>query len=230
MASYEFFPNRNELRWGNQIYRGVVGGLSLKHDLRLDHGPILKVEPRHEKMGWEYVQVFFRNLTYTGAELKCESDARLAFDIIIAYMRKHNGIVLPLNFLIQFGNNRFSILDFKAEMARRKNISGLFPGARKMKLPFKEAVEQFLLSKYSKRIGKGLTRAEIRRDDPKLYMAIKDYQKQFGNLPFDIPSVRQIAEERFQRVVQLGLKNAPRRDRDAANRMTRRISRQLENG
>jgi hypothetical protein len=116
----------------------------------------------------------------------------------------------------------------KKAVARRRKKE--FPGARKMQLPFKEAVEKYVVQKYNGRIGKGLTKADIFRDDKKLYIAFDNYEKQFGHSPFNIPSVRDLARERFERVVNAGLDNVSRRDRDAAHKMARRIDRKLAPG
>jgi uncharacterized protein affecting Mg2+/Co2+ transport len=99
-----------------------------------------------------------------------------------------------------------------------------FPGARKMGLPFKEAVEEYLRVKYGARIGKDLTRADIFRDgDNKLYEAIDNYKRQFGRIPFDIPSVQDIAQERLQRAALMG-KDASRLDRKAALKLAKRLT------
>lgn len=103
-----------------------------------------------------------------------------------------------------------------------------FKGARAMQLPFKEAVERHIVSTYGNRLQLGLTLADIFREDKALYQAINSYKKRFGLTPFDLPSVRDIAAERFQRVVDEGMKNASRRDRDAAHRIARRITRRLD--
>jgi hypothetical protein len=98
-----------------------------------------------------------------------------------------------------------------------------------MKLPLKDAVEKFITFKYADRVGNGLTKADILSDDKKLYEAIKNYEKKWV-LPFDIPSVRALARERFNHVVSVGLDNAPRRDRDAAHKMAKRAAKKLANG
>jgi hypothetical protein len=105
-----------------------------------------------------------------------------------------------------------------------------FPGARAMKLPFKEAVETFISFKYGARIGPELTRADIFREDEKLYIAIKNYERDYGPIPFDIPSIRTLARERFDHVVSVGIENAPRRDRDAAHRLIKRKPKHPQNG
>jgi hypothetical protein len=98
-----------------------------------------------------------------------------------------------------------------------------FPGARGMGLSFKQAVEKFVRLKYGRRVGKDLTKADIFRDDKKLYAAIDHYERQCGHAPFDIPSVRDLAHERFERVLAQGMKNVSRRDRDAAHKMAKRL-------
>jgi hypothetical protein len=103
-----------------------------------------------------------------------------------------------------------------------------FPGARRMGLSFKDAVEQFTLVKYGHRMDDALTKADIFRDDKKLYVAFDNYEKQIGHTPFNIPSTRTLARERFERVVSVGLESAPRRDRDAAHKMAKRIVRKLD--
>ena len=107
--------------------------------------------------------------------------------------------------------------------------SGDFPGSRRMKLPFKEAVERFIEKKYRTRVGTDLSKAEIHSDFPKLYAAINNYEKRW-TLPFTLPSVRTLAKERFEKVVSVGLENAPRRDRDAANRITKTAAKKLRLG
>lgn len=103
----------------------------------------------------------------------------------------------------------------------------MFPGARIMALPFRTAVETFLRKHYGARIEDGsLCLADLRRDK-RLSQAIKSYKERFKVAPLNIPSNRDIALERFNRVIRVGLKNADRRDRDAANRIVARLDKKL---
>ena len=98
-----------------------------------------------------------------------------------------------------------------------------FPGARKLGVPFKEAVELYLSIRYSDALRAGtLTRPQIYAADKKLYRAIADYEK-VAELPFDIPSVRDVARDRFQYFVEHGLEGASRAARLSINKMTKRL-------
>ena len=97
-----------------------------------------------------------------------------------------------------------------------------------MGLPFKEAVENFLALKYADRIKKGLTRAEIWREDKRLYRAIDKYQRDYGGLPFDIPSERDLVQRNLEQLYQEGVQSLTPRQRLSLSRLHRRIS--LEKG
>jgi hypothetical protein len=98
-----------------------------------------------------------------------------------------------------------------------------FKGARREGKSFKQAVEDFLLEHYREAVVNGsLTMADL-RSNPSIAIAVKTYKERFGNAPFGIRSRREIAQERFARVLKVGYKKADRRDRDAANRLVNRI-------
>lgn len=106
----------------------------------------------------------------------------------------------------------------------KKKTGASWKGARAMGLPFKDALELFLEQNYRDALEAGsLTKRDILHADKALYQAIGDYEKSW-TLPYKIPSVREAAMERFARVVEQGIENAPRRDRDAAHRIARRLS------
>jgi hypothetical protein len=99
-----------------------------------------------------------------------------------------------------------------------------FNGARKEGKPFKNAVEDYLLRHYREMIVDGrLTMAHL-RSNPSIAIAVKSYKDRFGYAPFNIRSNREIAAERLVRVLEVGYKEADRDDRDAANRIIRRIA------
>ena len=101
-----------------------------------------------------------------------------------------------------------------------------FSGARAMGVSFKQAVEDYLLEHYKEEIDCGTLCMSNLRHDPNLYQAVTSYKKRFRKAPFGILSIRDKAIDRFNRVVELGYKNAERRDRDAANKMAKRITRE----
>ena len=68
-----------------------------------------------------------------------------------------------------------------------------------------------------------MTKADIYRDDMKLYMAIRDYEKKYV-LPFSIPSERRIARETFERLMKTGLEGASRPERMSAQKLFRRMA------
>ena len=101
---------------------------------------------------------------------------------------------------------------------------GKFPGARKMGLPLKDAVERFLTLKYSERIKSGsLTKADIWREDKRLYEAMKDYKKTYGELPFDIPSERDIVQRDLQQFFKMGVESLTPRQRLSVRKKHRQI-------
>lgn len=100
---------------------------------------------------------------------------------------------------------------------------GQFPGARKMGLPLKDAVEQFLTLKYGDRIGNGLTKAEIWREDRRLYAAMKQYQRTYGELPYDIPSERDLVQRDLELLFQEGVASLTPKQRLSVSRKHRRV-------
>jgi hypothetical protein len=224
-SDYQYFPETRELIWRGQRYRCIASGNDLIVDLSADNGPIVSVEPRFESMGVEYVQIFFNNKTYTGAQIKSSFDVTRAFDLIINYIDKYNGNVVPHNFNFCFASIIYTKETMTAAIAKTYTA---FPGARKMGLPFKAAVEKYLQLKYGARVGRDLTKAEIFNDDRKLYQAMDNYRKQFGKVPFDIPSVQDIARDRLEHVARVGVENASRLDRKAAHKLARRLTESAE--
>ncbi len=93
-----------------------------------------------------------------------------------------------------------------------------------MGLPLKDAVERFLTLKYSERIKSGsLTKADIWREDKRLYEAMKDYKKTYGELPFDIPSERDIVQRDLQQFFKMGVESLTPRQRLSVRKKHRRI-------
>ncbi len=123
----------------------------------------------------------------------------------------------------QLHNDRNTVLSSKHMLKDDKHLTPDFPGARAMKLPIEEAVEKFLWLNYKKKIlNKTLCMSDL-RTLPLLYQAILNYKKRYKKSPYGIPSTHDKAVERFNKVISLGYNNAPRRDRDAANRITKKL-------
>ena len=171
-------------------------------------------------MGEEFIEVLFTDDTYTGAKLESEDNARKAFNVLVGYMNDNNGSVVPLNFEIGYGNVAFSKDVMREAVANSR--STLFPGARKMGLPFKEAVETFILRKYFGRIGNGLTKKDIWREDKKLYEALGSYNRLYGKLPFDIPSERDLVQRNLEQFYRQGVATLTPKQRTSVSRKARR--------
>lgn len=101
-----------------------------------------------------------------------------------------------------------------------------WPGAKKLELPFKKAVEQFLLKRYGKRIRKGkITKEFIKVDDPALYIALNHYQQRFGANPLGIKTKYDRARENFELAKKVGFENLPEPARRSARGQQRKLQR-----
>jgi len=101
-----------------------------------------------------------------------------------------------------------------------------FPGARKMGLPFREAVETFIKLKFGGEPKKHMKRELIVGDDCKLDKALGNYRRLYGQLPFDIISQRddsKIDIEKFKETIELLIDCAPPQRREKVANLSNQL-------
>ncbi|MDR3450815.1 MAG: hypothetical protein P4M15_13910 [Alphaproteobacteria bacterium] len=101
-------------------------------------------------------------------------------------------------------------------------IAGDFPGASKMGLPFREAVEKFFDLKFLPRVKHGLTKTDIYREDIKFYSAMFAYERRFGVAVCDIPSERDILQNALETFFREGVAVLEPKQRIAIGRKYKR--------
>jgi hypothetical protein len=85
-----------------------------------------------------------------------------------------------------------------------ENPTELWTGVRGTGVLFEDALPKFIQRVYGRYIGRGLTRSYIFRKDPKLYRAINTYETNIEKLPFDIPSERDLVDQKFELLAREG--------------------------
>lgn len=79
-----------------------------------------------------------------------------------------------------------------------------YPGAHAMGLPFKDALEAYILKLLGPDIRETPTaKSEVVKQDPTLQKPLNNYKARFGKFPFQITSACQRSAERFQKAVEI---------------------------